>query len=136
MFREFCKIVKESLQDNATGRYSHSRIIAMLVALAATIFIWKLIILGGMGIEYFIAYLAYGTGHQSLNKFLDNRDTSRVVEAQTKKIETQRAADKENFEQVNDTSVTTVTTKISKPSEVVVSSELYTDDDIPRPPRG
>ncbi len=71
------KMVKESLQDNATGRYSHSRVIAMLVAVAATIFMWKLIILGGMNLEYFIAYLAYGTGHQSLNKFLDNKDAAR-----------------------------------------------------------
>ena len=135
MFNELCKLVRESLQDNATGRYSHSRVIAMLVAFAATIFIWKLIILGGMGIEYFIAYLAYGTGHQSLNKFLDNRDTSRAVEAQTKKIETQRVAAKENFEQVNDTSVVTTTTKISKPSEVSKATEIYSDEDIPRPPK-
>jgi hypothetical protein len=45
----------------------------MLVAFAATIFMWKLIILGGMSLEYFIAYLAYGTGHQTINKFLDKR---------------------------------------------------------------
>ena len=46
----------------------------MLVAFAATVFIWKLIILGGMTVEYFICYCAYGTGHQTLNKFLDNRN--------------------------------------------------------------
>jgi hypothetical protein len=88
MFKEFCKLVKETLQDNATGRYSHARVIAMLVALAATMFIWKLIILGGMSIEYFIAYLAYGTGHQSLNKFLDNRDASRVADSAAKTRDT------------------------------------------------
>lgn len=81
MFKELCKLFKESLQDNATGRYSHARVIAMLVAVAATIFMWKLIILGGMNLEYFVAYLAYGTGHQGLNKFLDNRDASRAEEA-------------------------------------------------------
>lgn len=86
MFKELCKLFKESLQDNATGRYSHARVIAMLVAIAATIFMWKLIILGGMNLEYFIAYLAYGTGHQSLNKFLDNRDTTRVEEAKKKAL--------------------------------------------------
>lgn len=86
MFKELCTLVKQSLQDNATGRYSHSRVIAMLVAIAATIFMWKLIILGGMNLEYFVAYLAYGTGHQSLNKFLDNRDVSRTAEA-TRKID-------------------------------------------------
>ena len=88
MFKEFCKLVKETLQDNATGRYSHARVIAMLVAFAATMFIWKLIILGGMSIEYFIAYLAYGTGHQSLNKFLDNRDASRVADSAAKTRDT------------------------------------------------
>lgn len=81
MFKELCKLFKESLQDNATGRYSHARVIAMLVAVAATIFMWKLIILGGMNLEYFVAYLAYGTGHQGLNKFLDNRDASRAEES-------------------------------------------------------
>lgn len=86
MFKELCKLFKESLQDNATGRYSHARVIAMLVAIAATIFMWKLIILGGMNLEYFIAYLAYGTGHQSLNKFLDNRDTTRVEEVKKKAL--------------------------------------------------
>lgn len=81
MFDELYHLVKESLQDNATGRYSHSRIIAMMVAVAATIFMWKLILLGGMSVEYFLAYLAYGTGHQTLNKMLDNKDTARVEQA-------------------------------------------------------
>jgi hypothetical protein len=42
---------------------------------------WKLVLLGGMSIEYFLAYLAYGTGTQSLNKFLDNRDGTRDTQA-------------------------------------------------------
>jgi len=75
------KILDDSLKDNATGQYSHARIIAMLVAFAATIFMWKLIVLGGMNIEYFISYLAYGTGAQTLNKFLDNRDPTRPAVA-------------------------------------------------------
>jgi len=77
MLNTLGRIIKESLQDNATGRYSSSRVIAMLVAIAATVFMWKLVLLGGMNIEYFVAYLAYGTGTSSLNKFLDNRDTTR-----------------------------------------------------------
>jgi len=81
MWNTFCRIVKESLQDNATGRYSSARVIAMLVAIAATVFMWKLVILGGMSIDYFIAYLAYGTGTASLNKFLDTRDGTRDVQA-------------------------------------------------------
>lgn len=75
------KIIDESLKDNATGGYSHARIIAMLVALAATVFMWKLILLGGMTIDYFMAYLAYGTGSISLNKLLDNKDTARLEQA-------------------------------------------------------
>ena len=81
MFHELAKMFKESLQDNATGKYSHARVIAMLVAFAATVFMWKLIILGGMSLEYFVAYLSYGTGAQSLNKYLDNRDTTRAEQA-------------------------------------------------------
>jgi len=81
MFQTFCKIVKESLQDNATGRYSSTRIISMLVAIAATVFMWKLVILGGMSIEYFLAYLAYGSGNAGLNKYLDGRDSARVDQA-------------------------------------------------------
>lgn len=81
MFQTFCKMVKESLQDNATGRYSSSRIIAMLVAVAATVFMWKLVLLGGMNIEYFLAYLAYGAGNTGLNKMLDNKDVARVEQA-------------------------------------------------------
>lgn len=77
------KILDESLKDNATGGYSHARIIAMLVAFAATIFMWKLVILGGMNIEYFVSYLAYGTGSVSLNKFLDTRDSARLDQAKS-----------------------------------------------------
>lgn len=81
MFKTIGKIIKESLQDNATGRYSSSRLIALLVAVAATVFMWKMIIVGGMTIEYFMAYLAYGAGSFGLNKFLDNKDTTRADQA-------------------------------------------------------
>ena len=81
MFATLGRIIKESLQDNATGRYSSARVISMLVAIAATVFMWKLVILGGMTIDYFLAYLAYGTGSAGLNKFLDNRDNSRAEQA-------------------------------------------------------
>lgn len=81
MLETLARIFKESLQDNVTGRYSHSRVIAMFIALAATVFMWKLIILGGMSIEYFLAYLAYGTGYQGMNKFLDNKDGARTDQA-------------------------------------------------------
>jgi hypothetical protein len=81
MLETLATIFKESLQDNATGRYSSARIIAMLVAFAATVFMWKLVILGGMSIDYFVAYLTYGTGSAGLNKFLDNKDTARQAQA-------------------------------------------------------
>ena len=77
MFKTLATVFKESLQDNVTGRYSSARVIAMLVAFAATVFMWKLVLLGGMTIEYFMAYLAYGTGSAGLNKFLDNKDPQR-----------------------------------------------------------
>lgn len=80
------RILDDSLKDNATGQYSHARIIAMLVAFAATIFMWKLIIMGGMSIDYFISYLAYGTGAQTLNKFLDNRDPTRPTQSAPRSI--------------------------------------------------
>jgi hypothetical protein len=84
MYQELKKMIKESLQDNTTGRYSHARLIALLVAIAATVFMWKLIIMGGMSLEYFIAYLAYGTGHQSLNKFLDIKSKANAEPPQIK----------------------------------------------------
>jgi hypothetical protein len=78
MFKTLATVFKESLQDNVTGRYSSARVIAMLVAFAATVFMWKLVLLGGMSIDYFIAYLTYGTGSAGLNKFLDNKDPQRA----------------------------------------------------------
>jgi hypothetical protein len=78
-FTKIFIILDESLKDNATGLYSHSRIISMLIAFGATVFMWKLIIAGGMSIEYFIGYLTYGTGHQTINKFLDNKDPQRAI---------------------------------------------------------
>jgi hypothetical protein len=67
------KFFKETLQDNSTGKYSHAKIIAMIAAVAATIYMWKLIIIGGMTIEYFVAYLTWCTSHQTINKYLDVR---------------------------------------------------------------
>lgn len=90
MWKTIAQIIKESLQDNATGRYSSARVISLLVAFAATVFMWKLIIMGGMTIEYFLAYLSFGTGFQTLNKFLDNRDGAR--DAQAKAIITRSAS--------------------------------------------
>ncbi len=132
-------MVRESLQDNATGRYSHARILSMLVAVAATIFMWKLIILGGMSLEFFIAYLAYGAGHQSLNKFLDNRDGTRLTEVEMRKIEAQRLASRDLYNNGQRDSYseqdfdTVASTRIARAR--VTREEIYTDEDIPKPPR-
>lgn len=67
------KLFKETLQDNTTGKFSHAKIIVMVAALAATVFMWKLVIMGGMTIEYFVAYLTWCTSHQTINKYLDVR---------------------------------------------------------------
>ena len=75
--KKILNILDQSIKDNVTGQYSHSRIISMIIALGATVFMWKVILMGGMTIEYFVAYLAYGTSHQTLNKFLDYKDPQR-----------------------------------------------------------
>jgi len=63
---------KQILQTR-DGQYSLARVISLLVAIAATAFVWKLILMGGLTVDIFIAYLAYGTGNQTLNKLLDIR---------------------------------------------------------------
>jgi hypothetical protein len=77
----FSTIIKEACRDNATGKYSHSRIIAMLVAFGATVFMWKIAFMGSMSVEMFALYLAYGTGYQTVNKLLDNKDDARMTQA-------------------------------------------------------
>lgn len=72
------KLFLKGLLQDKSGKYSHARIISTFVAIAATVFIWKLILLGGMGVEYFVAYLAYGTGTQTLNKFLDGKKSKDI----------------------------------------------------------
>lgn len=54
-----------------TGKYSLARVTSIFVSIAATAFVWKLIIMGGMSVDYFLVYLVYGAGQQTLNKFLD-----------------------------------------------------------------
>ena len=77
---ELCRFFKENLQDTRTGKYSHAKVIACLGFCALTFFMWKLIILGGMSVEYFIAYACYCTGHQTINKFLDGKQKNKATE--------------------------------------------------------
>ena len=75
---EIGKFLKEILSDTKTGKYSHARVIALFGFLAATVFMWKLIILGGMSIDYFIAYITYTTSTQTFNKYLDNKNRTKT----------------------------------------------------------
>ena len=59
------------------GKVSQSKVITLVVAFAATVFMWKLVLLGGMSVDFFIAYLACGSGHGLLSKFIDTKDTNR-----------------------------------------------------------
>lgn len=63
-------LLKKAVLDEF-GDVSHARIIALVVCFSATVFMWRLIALGEMQLDYFIAYLVYGVVHQSLNKSLD-----------------------------------------------------------------
>jgi len=58
--KKLLRILDESIKDNVTGQYSHSRIIALIIGICASIFMWKLVIMGELTIEYFMGYLAYG----------------------------------------------------------------------------
>lgn len=70
---EICRLIRESLSDNSTGKYSAGKIVLMLTSVAATVFMWKLIIAGGMSLDFFIAYLAFGSGHSNISKWLDKK---------------------------------------------------------------
>lgn len=56
---------------NERGNVSHARIIALLVAFCATAFMWKLLLLNQMTLEYFIAYITMGVVHLNVSKALD-----------------------------------------------------------------
>lgn len=58
------------LQD-PNGNYSHARLIAVLVGISATVFMWKLTITGALTTEYFLYYLSYGIIHMNVSKALD-----------------------------------------------------------------
>ena len=38
----------------------------------------EMILIGGMSIDYFIAFAVYCTGHQGMNKYLDLKDSGDV----------------------------------------------------------
>ena len=77
MREEISKFIREILQDNTTGKYSHSKMIAVFGFFAVTVFLWKMIITSALTIDFFIAYLTYCTGAQTLNKLLDVKNKTR-----------------------------------------------------------
>jgi len=61
------------LTTDDSGRKSLSKTITFWAFIFSTLFCWKLIIMGGFGVEYFTAYLASAAGHGLLSKFLDGK---------------------------------------------------------------
>ena len=60
-----------SFFKDPSGNYSHARLIGILVALFACATIVVLSYKSQMTETYFGLFLLYGTGHQTINKFLD-----------------------------------------------------------------
>lgn len=69
---EIVLLLKQILKDT-NGKYSHARVISFIGFIALTVFMWKIIIIGAMNIEFFIAYATYCTGTQTINKWLDTK---------------------------------------------------------------
>lgn len=70
MWGKFKKDVGCFLSD-PNGQLSHARLIAVLVGFSATVFMWKLTIMGQLTPEYFLYYLTYGVVHMNVSKALD-----------------------------------------------------------------
>ena len=64
------RILRHAITDDR-GNVSHARIIALVVGFSATIFMWKLTVLGQLTETYFLYYLAYGVVHMNVSKALD-----------------------------------------------------------------
>ena len=60
-----------SFFKDPSGNYSHARLIGILVAIFACATIVVLSYKSQMTETYFGLFLLYGTGHQTINKFLD-----------------------------------------------------------------
>ena len=59
------KFIYDILTDNS--KYSQARLISLVGFICLSFFMWKLILIGGMQVDYFIAYAAYCTGTQTIN---------------------------------------------------------------------
>jgi hypothetical protein len=72
IFSEFQKLCKDSLTA-PNGKYSSAKIILMFGFMIASLVLWKALILGNLSIEFFVAYLAFISGHNNISKFLDTK---------------------------------------------------------------
>lgn len=64
--------INDLLKDDS-GKYSLSKVILCMVAISATILLWKMVLLKETTDMIWVGYLAFGTGHASMNKFLDRK---------------------------------------------------------------
>lgn len=69
---EICRMCQETLQDN-TGKYSAAKVILMVGFFAILVFMWKLLLTGALTLDFFIAFLAFISGHNNISKYLDNK---------------------------------------------------------------
>ena len=54
-------------------RPSMSKTILFLVAIISSVIMIKLTVYHQMSVDYFISFLAFGTGHASMSKYLDKK---------------------------------------------------------------
>ncbi len=66
------KILNDLFCDDS-GRLSLSKTILGIVTIIACVIMLKLTYNQQMSPEYFLIFLSFGTGHASLNKFLDTK---------------------------------------------------------------
>jgi hypothetical protein len=59
------------LLRDGKGNLSHARFVNLLCGCCASLYCWKLVILGGFNETFFGLYLLYGAGQQTINKALD-----------------------------------------------------------------
>ena len=66
------KLIHDLLKDGS-GKYSLSKFIHLLVGISAVVLMWKMILNKEVTDVEWIAFLAYGAGQVSINKFLDKK---------------------------------------------------------------
>lgn len=71
---ELVLFFRQILKDNQTNTYSQAKVISLLGFVCLTVFMWQLIIVAAMSIEYFVGYAAYCAGNLTVNKWLDGRN--------------------------------------------------------------